>query len=393
MFLAADGAGAQDERRAFIEVAQVSGWIDPVLADFVIETIEAAGRTGPEALVLQIDSPGALVDDATIDALVAAIEDADVPIAVWVGDSGARASRDAGRLVTAADLAGMAPRSRVDVGERTLGPAAALDAGIVDLNQEESAVLGTFIAALDGHAVDGRALETAAFTEEEEGPPTARLTVQTKLAKLDLWPRLMHSFASPPVAYLLLAAGLVLLLFELFTGGVGIAGGVGVLALVLSSYGLAVLPTNPVGVLLLLVGMFGFAVDVQTGVPRLWTGIGLVAFVVGSVLLFDEPVELGWLPLLAGVLGVLLLVVGGLPATVRSRFSTPTIGRESMVGELGEAVADVQPDGVVRIRGALWPAHANRSTPVTAGQEVRVVAIDGPRLQVEPAVDAGKRPL
>lgn len=254
-------------------------------------------------------------------------------------------------------------------------------------------MLGTFIAALDGHEVDGRALETATFTEEEDGPPTARLTVQTKLAKLDLWPRLMHSFASPPVAYLLLAAGLVLLVFELFTGGIGIAGGVGVLALVLASYGLAVLPTNPVGVALLLVGMFGFAVDVQTGVPRVWTAIGLASFVVGSVVLYDDPVALGWLPLVAGVAGVLLMVVGGLPATVRSRFSTPTIGRESMVGEVGDAVADVQPDGVVRIRGALWPAHANRSTPVTAGQAVRVIAVDGPRLHVEPATEPSKRPL
>lgn len=388
LFLAADAAGAQDEPRRFVDVAQISGWIDPVLADFVLETIETSERTGPEVLILQVDSPGALVSDAKLDELVAAIAGADVPVAVWVGDSGSRASRGAGRLVEAADVAGMAPRSRVDVGGRTLKPADALKAGVVDLNQEESAVLGTFIAALDGEEVDGRLLDTADFEEQEDGPPTARLNVQSKLAKLDLWPRLMHSFASPPVAYLLLAAGLVLLVFELFTGGIGIAGGVGALALVLASYGLAVLPTNPVGVGLLVLGMFGFAVDVQTGVPRAWTGIGLIAFVVGSVLLYDDPVRLGWLPLVAGVVGVLLLVLGGLPATVRSRFSTPTIGRESMIGEVGEAVADVQPDGVVRVRGALWPAHTNRSTPVTAGQAVRVVAIDGSQLLIEPFAES-----
>ena len=389
----ADAAGAQDEPTRFVDVAQVSGWIDPVLADFVLETIETSERTGPEVLILQVDSPGVLVSEAELDELVAAIEDADVPVAVWVGDSGSRASRGAGRLVEAADVAGMAPRARVDVGGLTFGPDDALEAHVVDLNQEESAVLGTFIAALDGEEVDGRMLDTADFEEQEDGPPTARLNVQSKLAKLDLWPRLMHSFASPPVAYLLLAAGLVLLVFELFTGGIGIAGGVGALSLVLASYGLAVLPTNPVGVGLLVLGMFGFAVDVQTGVPRVWTGIGLAAFVVGSVVLYDDPVQLGWIPMVAGIVGVLLLVLGGLPATVRSRFSTPTIGRESMVGEIGEAVADVQPDGVVRVRGALWPAHTNRSTPVTAGQAVRVVAIDGPRLQIEPFAESGPKPL
>jgi membrane-bound serine protease (ClpP class) len=385
---AADGlwspARAADERQRFVTVAQVSGWIDPVLADFVTKTVHEAEADPPEVLVLQVDSPGALIGDARMDALVATIEDADVPIAVWVGQSGARAGDEAGRLVEAADVAGMATRTKVDVGARTLGPKDALEAGVVDLNQDESAVLGTFIAALDDNEVDGRTLDTADFTEQEDGPPQAKLNVQTKLAKLDLWPRLMHSFASPPVAYLLLAAGLVLLLFELFTGGVGIAGGVGALCLVLAAYGLSVLPTNPVGLALVVFGVFGFAIDVQTGVPRLWTGIGTVSFAAGSILLYRDGVHLSWLPLLAGVVLVLLMVLGGLPATVRSRFSTPTIGRESMVGEEGEVVSDVRPDGVVRVRGALWPAHTSRATPVSAGQTVRVVAIDGPQLQVEP---------
>jgi membrane-bound serine protease (ClpP class) len=384
LVLVAGPAGAQTPRR-FVDVAQVSGWIDPILADFILDAVHTAEVTRPEVLVLQVDSPGVLVSDAAFDRVLTAIRDATVPVAVWVGDSGAAAGRGAGRLVTAADVAGMAPRSRIEVDGRRYSPKTALAARLVDLNQEEAAVLGTFIAAVDGRSVDGHALDTADFTQRKDAPPTAKLNVQVKLAKLDLWPRLMHTFASPPVAYLLLAAGLVLLLFELFTGGVGIAGGVGAVALALASYGLAVLPTNPVGIGLILLGMFGFAVDVQTGVPRLWTAIGVVAFSVGSVVLYGEGIHLSWLTLLAGVVGVLLMVLGGLPATVRSRYSTPTIGRESMVGEVGEAVADVRPDGVVRVRGALWPAHTSRSTPVAAGDAVRVVAVDGPQLQVEPA--------
>jgi membrane-bound serine protease (ClpP class) len=69
---------------------------------------------------------------------------------------------------------------------------------------------------------------------------------------------------------------------------------------------------------------------------------------------------------------------------VRTRFSTPTIGREWMVGELGRAVGDVDPDGTVLIREALWRARVNRATPVPAGETVRVVALDGPVLEVEP---------
>jgi membrane-bound serine protease (ClpP class) len=83
-------------------------------------------------------------------------------------------------------------------------------------------------------------------------------------------------------------------------------------------------------------------------------------------------------------------MLGGMPTMVRTRFSTPTIGREWMVGEEGEAVAAVDPDGVVEIRGALWRARTNRATPLAAGDPVRVVEVDGLLLEVEPLEGAAK---
>lgn len=384
MLLLAAPARAQGDDR-HVDVVQVSGWIDPVVADFLEQAVADSEGSGAEALIIQLDSPGALLDDHDLDELLAAVEGAEVPVAVWIGGSGAKASGDAGRLALAGHLAGMAPKARLEHEGRRLAPDAALEAGLVDLNQEESAVLGTFIAALDGKEAAGRTLSTATFTETEDGPPEAQLTVQARLAKLDLGPRMLHTVASPPVAYLLLVAGLALIVFELYTGGIGIAGGVGAACLALAAYGLHILPTNPLGLALLVLSMFGFAVDVQTGVPRFWTGVGVLALVVGSLLLYDDPVSLGWLPLLGGVVGVVLLMLAGLPATVRSRFSTPTIGRESMVGEEGEAVAALDPEGVVRVRDALWPARVNRATPLAAGDPVRVIAVVGAALEVEPA--------
>lgn len=374
VLLCASPAQAQtDAPQRHVDVVQVSGWIDPVVADFVTTSLRASERGGAEALILQLDSPGAVVD---LDPLVRRIERATVPVAVWVG-SNADARGESARLVAVAPIVGLAHGATA----ATRIPA---HQGQIVLNRARSAVLGTFIASLDGKRVGGHTLDTATFERQEKGPPTARLTVQGRLAKLDLGPRMLHTAASPPVAYLLLCAGLALLLFELFTGGIGIAGGVGALCLALSAYGLAVLPTSPVGLALLLLGMFGFAVDVQTGVPRVWTGIGVVSFVVGSLVLFDDPVSLGWLPLVGGVLGVVLLMLAGLPATVRSRFSTPTIGRESMIGEVGEAVAALDPEGVVRVREALWRARVNRATPVAEGDTIRVIGIDGARLEVAP---------
>ncbi|MGI9121064.1 MAG: NfeD family protein [Acidimicrobiales bacterium] len=390
----AQGAGVPNRR--FVNVVQVNGYLDPVMVDFLEGAIAESERGGAEVLVVQLDSPGSVVSTEVLDALVFRIGHARVPVAVWVGESGAQAQGGAARLVVAAPVAGMAPQTsfgRVPkpvfgelppaVRNGTLGPQQALDLGLVQLNQEESAVLGSFIAALDGREVGGRALETASFEPVEGGPPRARLTVDARLAKLDLVPRLMHTVASPPVAYLLVSVALALLVFEFFTAGVGVAGVVGAVCGILAAYGLAVLPTSPRGVALMLLGTFGFAVDVQTGVPRFWTGLGVVAFALGSLVLFDG-VSIGWLPLVSGVVGMVLLMLAGLPATVRSRFSTPTIGRESMIGEMGEAVARAAPDGVVRIREALWPARTNRATPIAVGDRVRVTGINGPLLEVEP---------
>ena len=371
-------AGAQSPQRV-VDVVQVSGYLDPVVVNFLDRALDDAERRDVEAFVIQLNSPGAVVD---IDDLVERIRSSSVPVAVWVGPSGADADDEAARLVEAAHLSGLAPGSDLD----GVGAEDALEQGLVDLNREEAAILGTFVAALDGREAAGRTIETADFdpAEDEGEPPEASLTVQTRLAKLPLGESLMHTMASPAIAYLLLTFGLALLVFEFFTAGVGVAGAVGAVALVLGAYGLDVLPTRPLGLVLCVLGVFGFAVDVQTGVPRVWTGLGVVAYIAGSLLLFEDGVRLGWLPLVAGIVGLVLMMLAGLPATVRSRFSTPTIGRHSMVGELGEATVAVDPDGVVRVRDALWPARTNRATPIPPGGRVRVVAIDGPRLEVEP---------
>jgi membrane-bound serine protease (ClpP class) len=139
----------------------------------------------------------------------------------------------------------------------------------------------------------------------------------------------------------------------------------------------------------LLLAFIAFAVDVQTGIPRFWTGVGVVAYVVASVFLY-QGTSISWITLLVGIGIVLMAFVTGMPSMVRTRFATPTIGREWMVGEPGEAVVDIDPEGVVLVRGAKWRARTNRATPVDAGAAVKVVAIDGVTLEVEPA-DGGAR--
>ena len=85
------------------------------------------------------------------------------------------------------------------------------------------------------------------------------------------------------------------------------------------------------------------------------------------------------------IAGVLLTFIVGMPSMVRTRFSTPTIGREWMIGSMGSAVGAISPEGVAQVGEAKWRARTNRATPIEAGGELRVVAIDGVTLEVEPA--------
>ena len=170
---------------------------------------------------------------------------------------------------------------------------------------------------------------------------------RVRFSKLPLQTQLMHTAASPSVAYLLLVLGLGLLLFEFFTAGVGVAGrGRCRVRRSSAGYGVAALPSQPWALALILLSMVGFAIDMQTGIPRLWTIIAhgrvhrrLACSCSSSS---DRPgsrcssVSSAWAS----------TVFSGMPAMIRTRFATPTIGREWMIGEMGEVDADVDPEGV-----------------------------------------------
>ena len=339
------------------------------------------------------------------------------PIAIWVGPSGARLYGTPAQLLAVADVSGMAPGARVghtgaplrpngeavDFGEATtalrsgsLGLSDARRLGVFEqrISDEGIPTIANMVDALDGYAEGGVVLETSEERVLDDGNVRRDTTTVVRFAKLGLVDQLFHTVNSPAVAYLLLLIGLALLVFEFYTAGIGIAGVVGAVCLVLACVGLATLPARGWAVGLILAAMVAFAIDVQVGVPRLWTGVGVVLTILGSVWLFEPlpgvTLRPSWITLLAGIGGTVLAFVVGMPSMVRTRFATPTIGREWMIGSLGEVVEAVDPDGVVSVRSARWRARTNRATPVAAGEQVRVVGIDGVTLEVEPLEGAAR---
>lgn len=386
--------GAQAADPGVIDVVKVDGLLDPVMADFMLRSIDEAQAVSAIGLVLQLDSPGSVLSDDGMAEIIEAITTSTVPVAVWIGPSGGSALRASALLAGHADGFGMAPGTSwgldgLEVASSLLdGTVRDVPTGVVDAQElEDSAVPGVMSPTIGDLIVDLPGMVTQEV--EIDGETRLEPVTPVRFSQLPLLETLMHAVASPAVAYLLLVVGMALLIFELFTAGVGVAGGVAAGSLVLGSYGLAVLPLHWWALGMLVASMLAFTIDVQTGVPRVWTAVGMVLFVVGSAFLYDG-VSMSWITLSVAFVGVALTFYTGIPSMVRTRFATPTIGRDWMIGEMGRAVSDVSPDGVVQVRQALWRATTNRATPIEELDRVRVVGIDGLVLEVEPEEGAAR---
>jgi len=416
------GAATPPVGKRGIDVVQVEGYLDAPNVSLVKNAIADANRTRATMLVLQLDSGGAI--DADVDGIVTAIEQSRVPVVVWVGPSGADAKGAATILLEAAHVAYVSPGSGAGPGHPVQldDPGASSTAQVADqlaalarrngrnpdgARRLASARLGSTEAARVGATdgvrptvgelivrLDGKTVTTAA------GPvhlSTAKVIGQGRdrrrqpnqevvFNRLGLGASLLHRLISPSVAYLLVVAGLALVVFEFYTAAIGLAGLVGALCLIGAFVGFSHLPVHWWALALLFFATFGFAVDVQVGTLGPWTGIGVVSLAVGSIWLYGGAPQLrpAWWVLLVVSVGMVLFMLGGMTAMIRARFSTPTVGREGLVGEMGTAELPVDPDGVVVIRGARWRARTNRATPIGAGEPVRVVSVEGLVLEVEP---------
>ncbi len=418
--LGAPPVGAQTEGGTRpLDLISVKGIIDPPTAEYLLSRLKDAERDGVEAAVIQLDTPGGL--DVSTRAIVTQILESDVPVVVWVAPRGSRAA-SAGTFVTyAAHLAFMADATELgaatpidladggDLETKIVEDAAAYMRGLADtngrdaefaeasvreglaINSQEAASRGVtngmasslseLLQALDGQEVEiaGKGTETI---ETFDGDV---LGVTVRFQQMDVVQRLLHAVAVPDIAYLLLLLGFFGLIFELYNPGIGLAGILGGIALLLGFYGLSVLPTNWVGVLLLAVAVVFFLIDLQIAGFGIWTIGGLVALVMGGSILFSGSPEVRVAPWAIAVAVVLTLVffMSVMTAALRVRLRRPITGEEGIVGTVAEATTDIAPEGTVLSKGMLWRART-METGIAAGSRVEVKATEGLTLLVEP---------
>jgi membrane-bound serine protease (ClpP class) len=412
---------AADGQRG-ISVVQVEGLLDPPTASLVKDAITAANEQRRTMLVLQIDSRGTV--DVDVDEIVQMIERSRIPVIAWAGPSGGSAQGGATLLLqashrafvangasvgpgaperldtpsdpptaaTADELARLAERNGRDPqgaarsATRGFSAGEAASAGVVDGVRP---TLGEVVVSMDGKTVETAAGEVTLNTAKVIGEGRDRRRQPNQEVVFDgmgLGAQLQHGLIRPSVAYFLFIVGLALIIFEFFAISIGLVGLAGAFALVGGCYGFSHLPTHWWAVGLLLLAMFGLSVDVQAGGLGFWTGVGGISLVTGSMFLYggSSRLDVPWWVMLLVVGGTILFFIWGMTAAVRARFSTPTVGREGMVGRMGTAEVPIDPDGVALIDGARWRARTNRATPIGSGDVLRVVEVDGLVLEVEP---------
>jgi membrane-bound serine protease (ClpP class) len=404
-----------------VAVVPVEGAIGPATADFVRRAIERAATDGTQLVVLRIDTPGGL--DSSMREIIKAILASPVPVASFVGPSGARAASAGTFILYASHIAAMAPGTNLGAaspvsimgggtptdkdGKKTddtmtkkvTNDAVAYIRGFAQMRHRNAdwaekavreAVSLPAEEALKQKVIDYVAADVPALLAQLDGKTVDKKKLELAGAAIqqvssDWRTEFLAVITNPSVAYLLILLGAYGLLFEFMNPGLVMPGVVGVIALLIAAYALHLLPVNYAGLALMLLGI-GFMVA-EAFFPAYGSlGVGgLIAFVVGSIMLIEERNLPGFqIPyaLIAGVAaasaGFLIFLLGML---MRAHKRPVVSGREHMIGAAGEALEDFQGEGWARVRGESWRVRA--AVPVRRGERVRVTSMDGLVLTLE----------
>ena len=364
-----------------VAVVPLDGAIGPASADFVRRAIERSAKDGTQLVVLRMDTPGGL--DTAMREIIKAILASPVPVAVFVAPSGARAASAGTFILYAAHVAAMAPGTNLGAASPvSIVPTAQQKDGKKDeggdtmmrkaTNDAVAYIRG--LAQLRGRNADWaeRAVRQAVSLPAQEAlklkvidmiaADVPELLQKLKKAdapvvdvEVDWRTRVLAVITNPSIAYILVILGVYALMFEFMNPGLVLPGVVGVISLLTAMYALHLLPVNYAGLALILLGI-GFMVA-EAFLPAYGSlGVGgLVAFVLGSVLLIEDTAVPGFeIPyaVIAGVAtasaGFLVVVLGML---LKSRRAVVVSGREHMIGAPGEALEDFQDEGWALVLG------------------------------------------
>jgi membrane-bound serine protease (ClpP class) len=406
------GSGAA--ARADIPVVELDGVVHAVTAAHVVQAIDRADSAGAPLLVVRINTPGGL--DSSMREIVDRMLNCRTPVAVWVGPSGARAA-SAGFVITiSADIAAMAPGTNIGAAHPVAGlgqmdevmskkvtsDAAAYIRGKAErrgrnVDMAEKAVVEsksfTEKEALDLKLIDLVAKDVPDLLRHLDGREVKRFdgtTVVLHVAaqktfdvRMDWRQAILSTIARPEILFLLLLGALAGLGAEISHPGLIFPGIIGALCLILFLFASQIIPVNSAGVLLIVLAIGLFAAEVKVHSYGLLTVGGLVAMILGAMMLVDSPLpEMRVDPwkIWPVILVFAAFVIALVRLVIQAQRRRAQTGAEGLLGRQGQAETDLDPEGWVVVQGERWRASA--AEPVPRGAKVEVQSVEGLLLRV-----------
>jgi membrane-bound serine protease (ClpP class) len=391
--------------------------VNPVTADYVIDQIERANEKNYDAVVILLDTPGGL-SDSMKDIYEAELA-SDIPVIVYVYPEGARAASAGVWIGQAGDILAMAPQTNIgsstpisvggediqeDLRRKVVNDAAASLRALArehgrNVKWADSAVRRASNLnareALEMNVIDVIAPTLPALLNKIDGRETKpkglvlhTAGAQVEYVEMSLWKRILDTLIDPNLIVILLSVGVLGITIELWNPGLILPGTVGAISLVIALFGLQVLPISWAGVLLMLLAAGFFVAEAFVVSHGALALAGAVAFVIGSLMLFDPAGEDYQVNLRVALIvaGVMAAMVGLAAAKVVQVRRAPVVtGDSELIGQVGIVRQALDPEGFVFVHGELWRARTN-GEPVPPGEEVRVEGLDdGLTLTVSPA--------
>lgn len=403
----------------------LEGSVNPIMAQHISESMKTAQKDGARFIVVQLDTPGGMVD--SMREIIKAIMASEVPVVVYTYPRGAQAASAGGYIMLAAHVAVMAPGTEIGAmhpvspmlnfmpRDEKGDPSGTMEKKVLNdmvayaksLAQKRNrnvawaeravrqAASSTYLEARRDNVIDFVAEDMADLLKKLDGrtvPVNGKnLVIRTADCTAAEYPmdwlkRFLNFFADPQVVLFLLIIAVVGIGFEIKSPGLIAPGVIGAISLFLFFMALRILPVNVAGIILIVLAIVLFILELKITSYGLLTIGGIASFVFGAMILFDSPLPGGSVPMttifamVAVLLAFMFIVVRAVINVHRTQVTT---GREGIIGETGSAMEDFDGEGrgMVKVHGEIWKALAGET--IRGGEGIVVTGVDGITLKVK----------
>ncbi len=384
--------------------------IHPVTSEYILNSITLAEQNNHDLIIIVINTPGGL--DSSMREIIEKILASEVPVVAYVSPSGARAASAGFFIGIACDLFVMAPGTNTGaahpvgvsltgqamdetMAEKVTNDAASYIKSIAgkrgrNIKMAEAAVRDS-LSYTEQEALEGQLIDLVAQSEREilahfHGKTIQRFNgeeITLNLQNQDIVEQPMTgrqkfllTISNPNLAYILLMLGLLGLYFEFSNPGAILPGVLGGISILLAIFAFQILPINYVGLILILLSIAMFILDIKIQSYGILSIGGVVAMVIGSIMLIDAPIpelrpSLNFI--IPFAVGISLIFIFLVVLAVKAHSRRSVTGSEGLRGKIGTARTALQPEGKVFVHGELWNAEADQEIP--EGTKVKVVEV------------------